>query len=158
MGNTWRIIGILVSMGGIGATLYAARDYIFQDLSAKVSGTWAFDLELAETSVPAYRGMRMRYFVNLQQNGLALAGEGEKICQNGESIPGPARTRLEVIAGKVEGQTVSIAFRDFGKIRQSNGTFKLTASGDRMSGHFVWTAANAAGPMAAMRTDRAECR
>lgn len=158
MSNAGRIAGAAMSVLGVGASVYATKDYVFQDLSADVTGTWAFDLTIQDSSLVALKGVKLRYFINLQQDGLKLAGEGEKICENGQSLTGPARTRLELIGGKVEGSAVTMAFRDHGLNRQTNGTFTLSAKdGDHMEGRFVWTAANANGGLNAKKVSATNC-
>lgn len=147
-----------MSVLGVGASVYATKDFIFQDLSADVTGTWAVDLTVQDSSLAAMKGVKVRYFLNVQQDGLKLAGEGEKICENGASIDAAARTRLELIGGKVEGSAVTMAFRDHGKARQTTGTFTLTAqSADAMDGSFVWTAANATGSLTAKKVSTTKC-
>jgi hypothetical protein len=158
MSGAGRIAGAAMSVLGVGASVYATKDFIFQDLSADVTGTWAFDLTVEDTSLSTLKGTKLRYFVNLQQDGLKLAGEGEKVCENGQSIDAVNRTRLELIGGKVEGSAVTIAFRDHGKVRQTNGTFTLTAEdADKLSGRFVWTAANATGALTAKKAATTKC-
>lgn len=147
-----------MSVLGVGASVYATKDFIFQDLSADVTGTWAVDLTVQDTSLQAMKGVTVRYFINVQQDGLKLAGEGEKICENGKSIEAANRTRLELIGGKVEGSGVTMAFRDHGKIRQTTGTFTLTSKNtDAMDGSFVWTAANATGTVLAKKASSTKC-
>jgi hypothetical protein len=158
MSSAGRIAGAAMSVLGVGASVYATKDFIFQDLSADVTGTWAIDLTVQDSSLAAMKGVQVRYFLNLQQDGLKLAGEGEKICENGVSIDAAARTRLELIGGKVEGSAVTMAFRDHGKVRQTTGTFTLTAqSAEAMDGSFVWTAANATGLLKAKKAATTKC-
>jgi hypothetical protein len=158
MSSAGKIAGAAMSVLGVGASVYATKDFVFQDLSADVTGTWAIDLTVADSSLAAMKGVTLRYFVNVQQDGLKLVGEGEKICENGQSIDAKWRTRLELIGGKVEGADVTMAFRDHGEIRQTTGTFILTArSAGAMDGTFVWTAANATGALIAKRTATTKC-
>lgn len=158
MSGAGRIAGAAMSVLGVGASVYATKDFIFQDLSADVTGTWAIDMTIQDSSLAAMKGVTLRYFLNVQQDGLKLAGEGEKICENGQSIDASSRTRFELIGGKVEGGSVTMAFRDHGKVRQTTGTFNLTAqSSDAMDGNFVWTAANATGTLKAKKAATTKC-
>lgn len=158
MSSAGRIAGAAMSVLGVGASVYATKDFVFQDLSADVTGTWAIDLTIQDSSLAAMKGVKVRYFLNVQQDGLKLAGDGEKICENGTPIDSVNRTRLELIGGKVEGAAVTMAFRDHGKIRQTTGTFTMTSqSEDAMDGSFVWTAANATGALKAKKTATTKC-
>jgi hypothetical protein len=158
MSNAGRIAGAAMSVLGVGASVYATKDFIFQDLSADITGTWVFDLTVDDSTLAAMKGVKLRYFINVQQDGLKLVGEGEKVCENGAPIDAQHRTRLELIGGKVEGAAVSMAFRDHGKLRQTTGTFELSAdSSDAMTGKFVWTAANTTGKLAAKRAATTRC-
>lgn len=158
MSNAGKIAGAALSVLGAGASVYATKDYIFQDLSADVAGVWAIDLSIQESSLASMKGVTLRYFVTVQQDGLKLAGEGEKICENGTSIDARARTRLELIGGKVEGSSVTMDFRDHGKRRLTTGSLRLTSqSADTMDGQFSWTAADSTGTIKAKKTTSPGC-
>jgi hypothetical protein len=158
MSNMGKIAGAALSVVGAGASVYATKDYIFQDLSAEVSGAWAIDLSIQDSGLSTMKGVTLRYFVNVQQDGLKLTGEGEKVCENGKSLDARARTRLELIGGKVEGDTVTMAFRDHGLKRQTSGTFRLVAkASDQMDGTFTWTAADSTGALKAKKTTSTGC-
>jgi hypothetical protein len=158
MSHAGKIAGAAMSVLGVGASVYATKDFVFQDLSADITGTWAFDLTIDDSSLAAMKGVKLRYFINVQQDGLKLVGEGEKVCEGGAPIDAAARTRLELIGGKVEGAAVTMSFRDHGKLRQTTGTFELAAnSATAMDGRFVWTAANATGSLKAKRVTTTRC-
>jgi hypothetical protein len=158
MSNAGKFAGAALSIVGAGASVYATKDYIFQDLSADVSGTWAIDLTIQDSALSTLKGVTVRYFVTVQQDRLKLTGEGEKVCENGQSIDAQARTRLELIGGKVEGSSVTMAFRDHGKRRMTTGSLRLTAnSADTMDGSFTWTAADSTGVTAAKKTTGVRC-
>jgi hypothetical protein len=159
MSNAGKIAGAAMSVLGVGASVYATKDFIFQDLSADVTGAWALDLTIQDSSLVPMRGVTLRYVINIQQDGLKLVGEGEKACENGQPIAAAGRTRLELIGGKVEGSTVTMAFRDHGRVRQTSGTFNLTSqTSDTMDGTFMWTAANATGKITAKKTASTKCQ
>lgn len=158
MSNAGKVAGAALSVLGAGASVYATKDYIFQDLSADVAGAWAIDLTIQDSALASMKGVTLRYFVTVQQDGLKLTGEGEKICENGTSIDARARTRLELIGGKVEGSAVTMDFRDHGKRRLTTGTLRLVAeSADGLQGQFTWTAADSTGAIKAKKTTSPGC-
>ena len=158
MSNAGKAAGAALSVLGAGASVYATKDYIFQDLSANVAGVWAIDMTIENSALSAMKGVKLRYFVTVQQDGLKLTGEGEKICENGASINADARTRLELIGGKVEGSNVTMDFRDHGKRRLTTGSLRLVAqSADGMEGEFSWTAADSTGTIKAKKTAGPGC-
>ena len=116
-----------------------------------VSGVWRLSTEVASSSVSAFQGLRLRFLLNLHQNGDRIVGSGRKVAENDNSLPAAEQTRITV-EGKRDGDQLTLTFREHGRRRASTGTFLLTrAAEDEMLGSFTSNAARSAGPVRAHR-------
>lgn len=117
-----------------------------------LSGWWEMTNTIQSTNYPDYKGLRLGYRVQLEQDGDRLVGRGQKWSENGRTLPSSARTPL-TITGKVDGDKVTLEFRERGAKRTTTGGFSWTLSADRtaLRGSFWSTAADTSGSSLARR-------
>ena len=116
-----------------------------------VTGVWRISTEVAASSVSAFQGLRLRFLLNLRQQGDRIVGSGRKVAENDTALPTAAQTRITV-EGRRDGDQLTLTFRERGGRRESSGRFLLThAADDEMLGTFTSSAARSAGPVKAHR-------
>jgi penicillin-binding protein 1A len=117
-----------------------------------LSGWWEMTNTVRSTSYEAYKGLRLTYRIQLEQDGDRLSGRGQKWSENGRSLSSSARTPL-TITGKIDGHKVTLEFTERGTKRTTTGGFSWQLSADRTSlrGSFWSTAAGASGSSLARR-------
>jgi hypothetical protein len=117
-----------------------------------LSGWWELSNTIASTNYPAYRGLRLGYRVQFEQDGDRLIGRGQKWSEDGRPVSAGARSPIAV-SGRVEGRRVILQFTERGARRATTGSFSwiLGDHGDALRGSFSSTAADASGPSSARR-------
>ena len=117
-----------------------------------LSGWWEMTNTIQSTNYADYRGLRLGYRVQLDQDGDRIVGRGQKWSENGRTLPASARTPLTV-TGTIDGNKVILEFRERGAKRTTTGSFSWTLSADRtaLRGSFQSTAADASGRSLAVR-------
>jgi len=116
-----------------------------------VTGAWTIDTRIDESGVGPFRGLRLRYLVNLVQEGNRITGGGRKVSENGTGLPPPTQTRITVV-GAFDGDQLRLTFRERGARRESTGTFLLRReSGDSLRGSFSSNVAHTSGAVEAHR-------
>lgn len=83
---TGQIVGALLTTGALSLTYMIFNDYISPP--PDLSGSWKFTVRYEDTTLPRYVGMQVTYQVLLIQEGLNLAGSGEKLSERGPNIDG----------------------------------------------------------------------
>jgi penicillin-binding protein 1A len=117
-----------------------------------LSGWWEMTNTIQSTNYSAYKGLRLGYRVQLEQDGDRIVGRGQKWAEDGRTIPSAGRTPITV-RGRVEGRNVILTFTEQGAKRTTRGSFSWTLSADRttLRGSFDSDAANASGSSLARR-------
>jgi 1A family penicillin-binding protein len=117
-----------------------------------LSGWWELSNTIASTNYSAYRGLRLGYRVQFEQDGDRLIGRGQKWSEDGRPVSAGARSPITV-TGRVAGRQVILQFTEQGARRATTGSFSwtLTTDGDALRGSFWSTAADASGPSSARR-------
>ncbi len=117
-----------------------------------LSGWWEMTNTIQSTNYAEYKGLRIGYRVQLEQDGDRIVGRGQKWSENGRILPASARTPLTV-TGTVDGRDVNLEFTERGAKRTTNGSFSWTLSADRtaLRGSFRSTAADTSGSSLARR-------
>lgn len=117
-----------------------------------LSGWWEMTNTIQSTNYPDYKGLRLGYRVQLEQDGGRIVGRGQKWSENGRTLPASARTPLSV-TGTVDGRNINLEFTERGAKRTTNGSFSWTLSADRtaLRGTFRSTAADTSGSSLARR-------
>jgi hypothetical protein len=117
-----------------------------------LTGNWKVVNTVEQTSFQAYKNMEIGFNVSINQAGKDFTGKGEKISENGRSLPAAGRTPIEV-RGTIDGDKVEATFSESGALRKTNGRFVWTidkGSGG-LTGTFVSTAARTRGKSAAIK-------
>jgi penicillin-binding protein 1A len=117
-----------------------------------LSGWWELTNTIRSTNYEAYKGLRLGYRIQLEQDGNRITGRGQKWTEDGRTIPSSGRTPITV-TGRVEGGKVTLQFTERGARRSTNGGFTWTLSADRtaLRGTFWSNAADASGSSLARR-------
>ncbi|HEV2853168.1 MAG TPA: PBP1A family penicillin-binding protein [Thermoanaerobaculia bacterium] len=117
-----------------------------------LSGWWEMTNTIQSTNYADYKGLRLGYRIQLEQDGDRIVGRGQKWSENGRTLPASARTPLTV-NGTIDGNKVILEFRERGAKRTTTGRFSWTLSADRtaLRGSFQSTAADASGRSLAVR-------
>ena len=120
-----------------------------------LAGWWELETHVRSSAVERYEGLRLGFRVHLRQDGDRLTGHGEKIQENGQPLPGPRRTPID-LEGRVDGREVTLRFTERGARRASAGTLVLTLTPDRstMTGSFRSGAASTRGGARMLRSLR----
>jgi penicillin-binding protein 1A len=120
--------------------------------SADLSGWWEMTNTIRSTNYEDYKGLRLTYRIQLEQDGDRISGRGQKWTENGRTLAGSARTPL-VISGEVNGRNVTLKFTERGTRRTTSGGFSWQLSADRttLRGTFWSTAAETRGSSLARR-------
>lgn len=123
-----------------------------EEASTDLSGWWEMTNRIDETNYAQYKGLRLGYRVQLEQDGNRITGRGQKWTEDGRTIGASGRTPITV-NGTIEGSTVTLSFTEHGARRSTNGGFTWTLSGDRttLRGSFWSTAADTRGRSTAVR-------
>lgn len=119
---------------------------------ADLSGNWSVVNTVEQTSYAAYKNMKVGFNVSINQTGKDFTGTGEKISENGRSLPATSRTPI-VVKGTIDGDKVEATFSENGALRTTNGRFvwRIDKSSGGLTGTFVSNAARSRGKSAARK-------
>ena len=122
---------------------------------ADLRGNWNVVNTVEETSYDAYKNMQIGFNVSINQAGKEFTGTGEKISENGRSLPANGRTPI-LVKGTINGDRVEATFSETGAVRKTNGRFrwKIDKASGGLTGTFVSTAARTRGKSAATKLAR----
>ncbi|HET9210009.1 MAG TPA: PBP1A family penicillin-binding protein [Thermoanaerobaculia bacterium] len=117
-----------------------------------LSGWWELTNTIASTNYAAYRGLRLTYRLQLEQDGDRLTGRGQKWAEDGTPVSAAARSPISV-TGRIEGNKVVLQFTERGAKRSTTGSFAwtLAPNGNALRGTFWSTAADTSGGSVARR-------
>src|SRR5688500_20223183 len=93
--------------------------------------------------------MKVGFNVSINQSGKDFTGTGEKISENGRSLPATSRTPI-VVRGTIECDKVKATFSENGGRRTTNGRFvwRIDKTRGGLTGTFVSNAARGSGKSA----------
>jgi uncharacterized protein DUF4388 len=116
-----------------------------------LTGKWNVINTVETTSYQSFKNMKIGFALSLNQNGTRITGEGQKVSENGRSLPAGSRTPIQV-QGSIDGNRIEATFYEEGTARKSNGRFvwRIDNSGN-LKGIFATTAARSSGKSAARR-------
>ncbi len=111
-----------------------------------VAGRWQLENTIVSTDHGPFRNLRLGYEIALDSQGATVTGRGEKVSENGVSLPVERRTPIR-LEGRQTGRALVLEFTEDGPSRQSRGTFRidLSADGRGASGEFTSDVANTRG-------------
>jgi Domain of unknown function (DUF4388) len=117
-----------------------------------LTGNWKIINTVEQTSYQSYKNMQVGFNLSINQNGNGFTGRGEKVSENGRSLPASGRTPI-VVNGSINGDRVEATFVEEGAARKTNGRFvwRIDKAGAGLNGTFSSTAARARGKSAARR-------
>ena len=117
-----------------------------------LNGNWQVINTVEQTSYEPYRNMEIGFTVAINQAGRDFTGTGEKISENGRTLPAAGRTPISV-KGTIDGDQIHATFSENGATRKTNGHFvwKIDTGSGGLTGTFVSTAARARGKSAAKK-------
>ena len=119
---------------------------------ADLSGNWSVVNTVEQTSYAAYKNMKVGFNVSINQTGRDFTGTGEKISENGRSLPATSRTPI-VVKGTIDGDKVEATFSENGALRTTNGRFVwwIDKTSGGLTGTFISNAARSSGKSAATK-------
>jgi hypothetical protein len=122
---------------------HAARD---------LTGAWLVTNTIQESSRGAFRGLRIRFRVELRQDGNRLTGRGRKFTVDDRPVAPGERTPID-LEGEIRDGQVVLRFVEHGRWRATRGAFRwrVSSDGERLVGSFDSTAAATAGVSSARR-------
>jgi membrane peptidoglycan carboxypeptidase len=125
-----------------------------EEPAGDLSGWWELTNRIEETNYESFRGLRLGYRLQLEQDGNRITGRGQKWSEDGRTLPAGGRTPLTV-RGTVNGETVSLEFTEHGARRSTGGTFqwRIARNGATLRGSFSSTAAATSGWSVARRLE-----
>jgi Domain of unknown function (DUF4388) len=126
----------------------ASSDRNAQDLT----GEWKVINTVQKTAYKSFDNMEIGFWLKIEQNGKDFTARGEKVSENGRSLPAGNRTPIRV-TGSIDGDKIVASFVEDGAKRRTNGRFiwKLQNENAALTGTFVSAAANSSGKSAATR-------
>jgi hypothetical protein len=118
-----------------------------------LSGNWNVINTVEQTSYNAYKNMEIGFNVSIDQSGKDFTGKGEKISENGQSLPAAGRTPI-LVKGTIDGDKVDATFSESGALRKTSGHFawRIDKASGGLTGRFVSSAARTRGRSAATKS------
>lgn len=117
-----------------------------------LTGKWNVVNTVHTTSYRSFKDMRIGFAVSINQNGKTFTAQGQKISENGRTLPAGDRTPIQV-NGVIKGDRIEATFSEQGSARKTSGRFvwKIDRAGGLLTGTFASTAARASGKSTATR-------
>lgn len=116
-----------------------------------LTGKWDVVNTVSKTSYNSFNNMEIGFALSIEQNGKGFTGSGQKVSENGRTLPAGSRTPIQV-KGSINGDAVEATFYEQGTARHTNGRFvwRIDKAG-RLTGTFNSTAARSSGKSTARK-------
>jgi hypothetical protein len=116
-----------------------------------LTGKWSVVNTVQKTSYSSFNNMEIGFNLSIEQSGKGFTGKGEKVSENGRSLPRGSRTPIQV-QGSINGDRVEAIFYEQGATRKTNGRFvwRIDKAGG-LSGTFITNAARSSGKSTARK-------
>ncbi len=116
-----------------------------------LSGKWSMVNTVQKTAYRSFQDLKIGFDLSINQSGNSFTGKGQKVSENGRTLPAESRTPIEV-TGSINGKRVEATFFEEGTKRKTNGRFvwQIDNKGG-LNGTFISNAANTSGKSAAKR-------
>src|SRR5215212_9497175 len=116
-----------------------------------LTGKWNVVNTVQKTSYGSFNNMQIAFNLSIQQSGKGFTGQGEKVSENGRSLPPGSRTPIQV-QGSINGDKIEATFFEQGTTRKTNGRFvwRVDKAGE-LTGTFNSTAARTSGKSTARK-------
>ncbi|HET8781689.1 MAG TPA: DUF4388 domain-containing protein [Pyrinomonadaceae bacterium] len=117
-----------------------------------LTGNWNVVNTVHSTSLRSFQNLRIGFALSINQTGKTFTAKGQKISENGRSLPASERTPIQ-LNGAINGDRIEATFSEQGAARKTSGKFvwKIDRAGGRLTGTFASTAARARGESTAKR-------
>jgi hypothetical protein len=117
-----------------------------------LTGKWNVVNTVQKTSYRSFKNLEIGFDLSINQSGKGFTGKGEKVSENGRSLPTDSRTPIQV-KGSINGDRIEATFFEEGAVRKTNGRFvwRIDRAGGKLTGTFVSTAARTSGKSAARK-------
>ena len=117
-----------------------------------LTGRWNVVNTVQKTSYRSYQHLKIGFDLSISQNGKTFTGKGEKVSENGRTLPAGNRTPIHV-EGSIDGDRIEATFFEQGAVRKTTGRFvwKIDETGG-LNGTFASSAANSSGKSAARKS------
>jgi hypothetical protein len=122
-------------------------------VATNLTGRWNVINTVQQTSYRPFDNLQIGFDLSISQTGDSFIGRGEKVSENGRTLPLSSRTPIEV-KGSVKGNRVEATFFEAGARRKTNGRFiwRIDKTSGALSGSFVTTAARTRGTSSATKS------
>ena len=116
-----------------------------------LTGKWSVVNTVQKSSYSSFNNMEIGFNLSIEQSGKGFTGKGEKVSENGRSLPEGSRTPIQV-QGSINGDRVEAIFYEQGTTRKTNGRFvwRIDKAG-ALSGTFITNAARSSGKSTARK-------
>lgn len=117
----------------------------------ELTGNWNIVNTVQKTSYNSFNNLKVGFALSIQQNGDGFTGTGQKVSENGRSLPASSRTPIQV-KGSIHGDRVEATFFEDGAARKTNGRFvwRVDKAG-ALTGTFTTNAARSSGKSTARK-------
>jgi hypothetical protein len=117
----------------------------------ELTGKWNIVNTVQKTSYNSFNNLKVGFDLSIQQNGEGFTGTGQKVSENGRSLPAGSRTPIHV-KGSIHGDRVEATFFEEGTARKTNGRFvwRINRAG-ALTGTFMTNAARSSGTSTARK-------
>ncbi|HEU4796565.1 MAG TPA: DUF4388 domain-containing protein [Pyrinomonadaceae bacterium] len=117
-----------------------------------LTGEWNVVNTVNTTTYRSFQNLRIGFALQINQTGNTFTAKGQKISENGRSLPTSSRTPIE-LKGVIKGDRIEATFSEQGISRKTNGRFvwKIDRAGGGLTGTFASTAARTSGRSTATR-------
>ena len=117
-----------------------------------LTGDWTIVNTVNTTSHRSFQNLRIGFALSINQSGTTFTAKGQKVSENGRSLPASSRTPIE-LKGSIKGDRIEATFSERGALRKTNGRFvwRIDRAGSGLSGTFASTAAKTSGKSTATR-------
>ena len=117
-----------------------------------LTGEWTVVNTVEKTNYRAFGNLEIGFRLMINQTGREFTAKGEKVSENGRSLPASDRTLIH-LTGSIDGDKVEATFVEHGPVRRSKGRFvwKVENAGSGLTGTFISSAARSSGKSAAIK-------
>jgi len=117
-----------------------------------LNGTWNVTNTVEQTAYQPYKNMEVGFELAINQTGNEFTGKGQKVSENGQSLPGTSRTPI-IVRGSIDGDKVRATFSESGAMRKTSGRFvwRIDRAKGGLTGTFASDAARSRGRSAATK-------
>src|ERR1044072_2348908 len=83
-----------------------------------LTGKWNVVNTVNTTSLQSFQNLQIGFAVSINQTGKTFTAKGQKVSENGRSLPAGSRTPIQ-LKGFIDGDRIEATFSEEGATRQS---------------------------------------